>query len=180
MPTLLQRWSVQEQIIRPRTWFCVRNKRDSVFRCCEDTKLSHAEVFVLENVKNLISHDKGNTFETIRSNLEALGYSVSWEVINAIEFVPQNRERIFIVGVLGINKFSFSSNTWRSTSSAFHLDSKLKGRCKIHDFGSSLAISPRLQGKTQETWEWLWIQQSLAKTPHERSLLVMEKMGRNA
>ncbi len=55
--------------------------------------------FVLENVKNLIGHDRGNTFRVIRSVLtDELGYHISWRVINAQGFVPQHRERIFIVG----------------------------------------------------------------------------------
>ena len=55
--------------------------------------------FVLENVKNLISHDKGKTFRVIRSALsDELGYQISWRVIDAKGFVPQHRERIFIVG----------------------------------------------------------------------------------
>lgn len=55
--------------------------------------------FVLENVKNLVSHDKGRTFRTIIGALEdELGYHVSWKVINAKGYVPQHRQRIFIVG----------------------------------------------------------------------------------
>lgn len=55
--------------------------------------------FLLENVKNLVSHDKGNTFRTIMRTLEEeLGYKVSWRIIDAKGFVPQHRERIFIVG----------------------------------------------------------------------------------
>ena len=58
--------------------------------------------FILENVKNLKSHDKGNTFAVIMHYLtaieEQLGYSVQTRIINAKSFVPQNRERIFIVG----------------------------------------------------------------------------------
>lgn len=55
--------------------------------------------FLLENVKNLRSHDKGNTFKVITQTLkEKLGYNVTWRVINAKSYVPQNRQRIFIVG----------------------------------------------------------------------------------
>lgn len=54
--------------------------------------------FFLENVKNLERHDKGKTFEIIISALESLGYSVYFKVINAKLLVPQNRERIFMVG----------------------------------------------------------------------------------
>jgi DNA (cytosine-5)-methyltransferase 1 len=51
----------------------------------------------LENVKNLLSHDKGRTWKVIHSTLEELGYSVFHEVIDAIRYVPQHRERVFIV-----------------------------------------------------------------------------------
>ena len=55
---------------------------------------------LLENVKGFASHDKGNTFATVRRVLENLGYVVHWKVLNAKEFgVPQNRERIYIVGI---------------------------------------------------------------------------------
>lgn len=57
------------------------------------------KAFMLENVKNLMSHDKGRTFEVIRKTLEdELGYVVNWRIVNGAKWVPQNRERIFIVG----------------------------------------------------------------------------------
>ena len=55
--------------------------------------------FLLENVKNLISHDRGKTFAVIyRTLTEELGYQISCRVIDARRFVPQHRERIFVVG----------------------------------------------------------------------------------
>jgi DNA (cytosine-5)-methyltransferase 1 len=56
-------------------------------------------IVVLENVKNLQSHDNGNTFNIIRNNLERLGYYVKYAVLNTCKLsgVPQNRERIYIV-----------------------------------------------------------------------------------
>ncbi|AZI53755.1 DNA (cytosine-5-)-methyltransferase [Epilithonimonas vandammei] len=56
------------------------------------------KAFMLENVKNLVSHDKGNTFKVIKNTLEELGYSIHFQVLNGKHFVPQNRERILIVG----------------------------------------------------------------------------------
>lgn len=56
------------------------------------------KAFFLENVKNLVSHDKGNTFRVIFNTLNELGYSIHFRVMNGKHFVPQNRERIFIVG----------------------------------------------------------------------------------
>ena len=66
------------------------------------------KAFMLENVRNLTSHDKGNTFNIIKSHLEALGYKVYAKVLNALDFgVPQKRERIIIVGFLDDVDFSF-------------------------------------------------------------------------
>jgi len=57
------------------------------------------KAFMLENVRNLTAHDKGNTFKVIRTHLEALGYNVYAKVLNAMDYgVPQKRERIIIVG----------------------------------------------------------------------------------
>lgn len=56
------------------------------------------KAFMLENVKNLVSHDKGNTFKVIKNTLIELGYSIHYQVLNGKHFVPQNRERILIVG----------------------------------------------------------------------------------
>ena len=54
--------------------------------------------FMLENVKNLVSHDKGNTFKVIKNTLTELGYSIHYQVLDGKYFVPQHRERIIIVG----------------------------------------------------------------------------------
>ena len=56
------------------------------------------KAFLLENVKNLKSHDKGNTFQVIEKTLKKLGYNVFSKVLDAKHYVPQHRERIFIVG----------------------------------------------------------------------------------
>ena len=56
---------------------------------------------MLENVKGLLSHDNGNTFKTIISTLDELGYDLQWQVLNSKNHgVPQNRERVFIIGHL--------------------------------------------------------------------------------
>jgi DNA (cytosine-5)-methyltransferase 1 len=56
------------------------------------------KAFMLENVKNLVSHDKGNTFKVIKNTLTELGYSIYFKVMDSKHFVPQHRERIIIVG----------------------------------------------------------------------------------
>ena len=55
-------------------------------------------LLLLENVKGLLSHDGGKTFAVILSVLDELGYDAQWQVLNSKYFVPQNRERVFIIG----------------------------------------------------------------------------------
>lgn len=61
-------------------------------------KRKRPKAFLLENVKNLKSHDKGNTWNVIMESLEALDYEVSSAVLDGQIFVPQHRERVFMVG----------------------------------------------------------------------------------
>jgi len=64
--------------------------------------------FVLENVKHLVRHDKGRTFQVIHDTLtKSLGYKVDWRVIDAACVVPQHRERIFLVGFKPERDFEF-------------------------------------------------------------------------
>jgi DNA (cytosine-5)-methyltransferase 1 len=76
------------------------------FRIAEILEERRPEAFLLENVKNLKGHDKGNTFKVIEKTLRELGYHIKSKVLNSMEYgnVPQNRERIFIVGFLDKKK----------------------------------------------------------------------------
>lgn len=66
------------------------------------------KAFLLENVKNLLSHDSGNTFKVIKDVLEReLNYKITWRVIDGQVFVPQHRERIIIVGFQSETDFSW-------------------------------------------------------------------------
>lgn len=66
------------------------------------------KAFLLENVKNLVNHDKGRTFAVIKQVLtEELGYKIDFRLLDAKSWLPQHRERIFIVGFRDHNDFSF-------------------------------------------------------------------------
>ena len=70
-----------------------------IARICSEKRPRY---LVLENVKGLLSHDNGKTFQTILGVLSDMGYGVEWQVLNSKNYgVPQNRERVFIVGHLG-------------------------------------------------------------------------------
>ncbi len=64
-------------------------------------------VIFIENVKNLVGHDNGNTYKVIRETLESYGYHLKTMVLNACEYgnIPQNRERIYIIGFLNEEDF---------------------------------------------------------------------------
>ncbi len=82
--------------------------------------------FLLENVRNLLSHDKGRTFETIKDVLENdLGYTIDYRVIDGRSWVPQHRERIFIVGLREDSGFKFDEMTLPDKSAAPRLRSIL-------------------------------------------------------
>lgn len=72
------------------------------FEVARILKAKRPRHLVLENVKGLLSHDGGKTFSTILGVLTDLGYFVEWQVLNSKDFgVPQNRERVYIVGHFG-------------------------------------------------------------------------------
>jgi DNA (cytosine-5)-methyltransferase 1 len=93
---------------------------------------------LLENVKGFKSHDKGNTFRVVKQTLEGLGYEVHAEVLNAKEFgVPQNRERIYIVGILRSktkkDEFLFPKPSKRQTQVGRILEPSVDAKYTISD-----------------------------------------------
>ena len=78
------------------------------FKLAELIEAKQPEVVFLENVKNLVTHDIGNTFKVILKTLEQLGYHTHWKVLNAKEYgnIPQGRERIYIVAFKNIDSYN--------------------------------------------------------------------------
>ena len=71
------------------------------FEICRFASILRPKYLFLENVRGLLNHDGGATFETIIRTLDGLGYDVEWQILNSKNFgVPQNRERVFIIGHL--------------------------------------------------------------------------------
>ena len=96
--------------------------------------LKKPKAFLLENVKHLVGHNKGNTFKVIMNSLgkNGLGYKVDYRVYDASKFVPQHRERIFIVGFLDHDsKFDFNN-----------LDQKINNRYRNKSLKSILDFNP--------------------------------------
>lgn len=96
------------------------------------------KAFFLENVKNLLSHDKGNTFKVIRETLEELDYSIHYRVMDGQEYVPQHRERIMIVGFdrrvyRNAENFNFPRNTGKKHVLADILENKIEAKYTLSD-----------------------------------------------
>lgn len=96
------------------------------------------KAFYLENVKNLTSHDKGNTFKVIRETLEELNYSLHYKVMDGKTYVPQHRERIMIVGFdreryHGEEKFEFPEQHEATRSVKEILDPNIDPKYTLSD-----------------------------------------------
>jgi len=93
------------------------DSRSNVFwKILEILKHHKPGLIILENVKNLTTHDKGNTFKTIKENLISLGYFIKFKVLDTCKItkIPQHRERIYIIGFLdkkAHDKFDFNFPT---------------------------------------------------------------------
>ncbi|SNM07953.1 DNA methylase [Streptococcus pneumoniae] len=113
----------------------------------------------LENVKGLLNHENGVTFETIISTLDELGYNVEWQVLNSKNFgVPQNRERVFIIGHLrggsGRKVFPLSGDGAAITCEQPKINKvgniRKKGKSQSGDVVSNDSLAPTLCSTTTQ------------------------------
>ena len=89
--------SKKNSLGRPHGFSC-ESQGTLFFEVASIIEAHRPKAIMLENVKNLLSHDNGNTFRVIRETLDELGYGITYRVINSKGWVPQQRQRIFIVG----------------------------------------------------------------------------------
>lgn len=118
-----------------RTGFGTEDTRGTLFfEICRILSSKRIPYVFLENVKGLLNHDKGRTFGIILASLDELGYDIQWECINSKNFgVPQNRERVFIIGNL-----------------------RGKPRPKVFPIGKCFAENDSKNKKTQGKGERIW------------------------
>lgn len=92
-------------------------------------KAKMPQAFLLENVKGLTNHDKGNTFKVIKQSLTKMGYSIFYKVLNSKDYgIPQNRERIYIVGFKNkVSSFSFPNPIFSKSNINELLEHDVKG-----------------------------------------------------
>ena len=79
---------------------------------CRILKILKPKIFIFENVKGLLSINKGNLFKTIQNSFKAIGYNLKFKILNSANFgVPQFRERVILVGTLIHNTFIYPMQT---------------------------------------------------------------------
>jgi DNA (cytosine-5)-methyltransferase 1 len=115
------------------------------------------KAFLLENVRNLVSHDSGKTFKVILEHLFALGYQVFWRILNALDYnLPQKRERVIIVGFLENRPFEWP----HKKELAITLDQILEKDESVNGkhFASEAirkSVASRLEGKKLPPKPWI-------------------------
>ena len=108
LPAVLHRRGLKEELPRRSHGFADLTQGTLFFDVARIIDQKRPAAFLLENVKNLKSHDRGRTFEVIRRTLEDdLGYELHVRVVNGKYFTPQNRERIVLVGFREPSDFDF-------------------------------------------------------------------------
>ena len=109
------------------------------FRILDIVKEIMPKYLLLENVKNLYSHDKGNTFKRIRHELETLGYNVAWGIFNTSDYyLPQTRNRVLIFASLEAFPEGFIENFTPENVKALFL--KNIHKCSVYKYENTLDI----------------------------------------
>lgn len=88
----------KKQSLGRATGFEDKTQGTLFFDVCRILKAKRPKAFMLENVKNLCSHDKGRTFKVIQESLAELNYKIFFRILDGKNYVPQHRERIVIIG----------------------------------------------------------------------------------
>ena len=101
-------------------------------------KAKKPKAFLLENVKGLTNHDKGNTFKVIKQSLTNMGYSIFYQVLNSKDYgIPQNRERIYIVGFKeNVETFTFPQPSEKKAN----INDLLEKDVKDHELSEKASI----------------------------------------
>jgi DNA (cytosine-5)-methyltransferase 1 len=120
-------------------------------------KAKQPRAFLLENVRNLTAHDKGQTFKVILEHLKLLGYHVHWRVLNALDFnLPQKRERVIIVGFKDNHPFEWPTpQPLRKTLSQVLEPDDLVSEKHFASEKIRLSVEARLIGKKCPPKPWI-------------------------
>jgi DNA (cytosine-5)-methyltransferase 1 len=138
--------------------FACKTQGTLFFDICKIIAAKRPLAFLLENVRNLKSHDRGRTFRVITEALDELGYHVQHRVIDAQEWVPQHRERIFIAGFREPTQFDFSRVAGPATNqtmgSILHPEDGSEAPDGVFTFGPQGAVNSKYR-LSAHLWRYL-------------------------
>lgn len=111
----------------------------------------HPKAFIYENVLGMLSHDKGETWETIKNVFNSLGYKISFNILNSKNFgIPQNRKRIFVVGVKDKTiDFSFPVGYELTTTMFDYLETNVDSKYYLGKKGFEFVTNPKNKNRAR-------------------------------
>ena len=120
-------------------------------------RAKHPKAFLLENVRNLVSHDKGQTFKVILEHLKLLGYHVHWRILNALNYnLPQKRERVIIVGFRENHPFEWPQHQpLKKTLAAVLEPDEAVNKKHFASEAVRMSVEARLVGKKLPPTPWI-------------------------
>jgi DNA (cytosine-5)-methyltransferase 1 len=108
------------------------------------------KVFVFENVKGLLTHDKGSTFKVVMEHFNQLGYSIHEKVLNSMHYgIPQNRSRLFIVGFRDHSSFHFPEPIELKTTLNNYLDNNVSAKYYLGKKGFEFVTNPKYKNRAR-------------------------------
>ena len=108
------------------------------------------KVFIYENVPGMLTHNHGDTWATIKSVFESLGYQLNISVINAADYgLPQNRKRLFVIGFKDPCNFLFEEPVKLSKTAADYLEKHIQTRFYLGEKGFKFVTNPKYIGRAR-------------------------------
>ena len=105
-------------------------------------------VFIYENVPGMLNHDNGKTWQTIKNVFDDLGYHVTTDILNAMDYgLPQNRKRLFVVGFKDNVDFSFGPKTVLNKTMFDYLENEIPARFYLGKKGFEFVTNPHYSGR---------------------------------
>lgn len=166
-----------------RKGFEDENTGDLFFETLRIIVAKKPKVVFLENVKNLVGHDHGNTFKIIKESLEENGYHIKYKILNSSEYgnIPQNRERIYIVGFLdteNYKNFEFPKSIELTNTLKNLIDFKNKVDDKYYYTEEKYKIYNELQKEiTKDTTLYQWRRKYVRENKSSLSPTLTANMG---
>ena len=151
------------------------------------------KVFIFENVPGMLNHDKGKTWDVIKTVFESLGYKVYYKVLNSLDYgIPQNRKRLFVVGFRDNTiDFDFPNKTDLNKTMFDYLEDKVEAKHYLGQKGFEFVTNPKHRNRArvnreiiqtekanqQFNWNGDFVFELLNKTKHTSEILKRAYVG---